>query len=49
MRLHLLSHLLEDFRRIGGIPVLDALVYQQFNIHIKTVYYGPSRRRALRI
>lgn len=46
MKLQLLFHLVEEFRRIRSISVLDAPVYEQFDVHTRTAYQVSPRWQA---
>lgn len=46
MKFHLRDYLMEEIGRLEVLSDLDASVYKQFNLHIKTAYRGSSTSRA---
>jgi len=45
LKFHLLDHIGDDIRRMGGLHVGDAGIYEHSHVHFKQHYRGTSRRR----
>lgn len=45
MTFHFRNHLLEDMRTFGDVLVLDATIYNHFNVHMKTAYRKSFQRQ----
>lgn len=41
---HLLDHMVEDIRTYRTQSVLDSMLYEQFNVHVKHAYNRASQK-----